>query len=127
MSGDQGRNVLPFATRGGGGGGVGGERPRSDGVAGRGGGGDNGGMDQRLAKLESEMQEVKGSLQRIEPAIARIDGFLHARLPELVTKADLSTEMKKIGDELGKKPDFGTVIAMMALLCAAILGTLALR
>jgi hypothetical protein len=39
-----------------------------------GGGSDDGGMEQRVAALETEMREVKAGLGRVESILARLDG-----------------------------------------------------
>jgi anti-sigma-K factor RskA len=55
-----------------------------------GGGGDNGDMENRVERLEHDMAEVKATLTRMEPVIARIDERLNSSLPTLATKADLA-------------------------------------
>jgi phosphoglycerate-specific signal transduction histidine kinase len=47
-------------------------------------------MEDRVARLEDDMQEVKSVLSRLEPMIVRIDATLTATLPNLATKAELA-------------------------------------
>ena len=51
------------------------------------------GMDARVSRLEDDLGDVKATLRRLEPMIARIDAIL----PHLATKVDLMdvrTELK---------------------------------
>jgi hypothetical protein len=50
-------------------------------------------MEDRVARLEVDMQDVKSVLSRLEPMIVRIDATLTATLPSLATKAEL-TDMR---------------------------------
>jgi chromosome segregation ATPase len=55
-------------------------------------------MEDRVARLEDDMQEVKSVLSRLEPMIVRIDATLTATLPNLATKAevaDLRTDLTR--------------------------------
>ena len=47
-------------------------------------------MEDRVARLEDDMQEVKSVLSRLEPMIVRIDATLTSTLPNLATKAELA-------------------------------------
>ena len=44
----------------------------------------------RLDRLESDVHDIKSTLGRLEPLIARIDERLNATLPHLATKAELT-------------------------------------
>ncbi len=48
------------------------------------------GMEQRVTRLEEDMQGVKAVLGRLEPMIVRIDATLAATLPHLATKAEIA-------------------------------------
>jgi SMC interacting uncharacterized protein involved in chromosome segregation len=47
-------------------------------------------MEDRVARLEGDMQDVKSVLSRLEPMIVRIDATLTATLPNLATKAEVA-------------------------------------
>jgi hypothetical protein len=47
-------------------------------------------MEDRVARLEEDMQDVKSVLSRLEPMIVRIDATLTATLPNLATKAEVA-------------------------------------
>jgi hypothetical protein len=47
-------------------------------------------MEDRVARLEVDMQDVKSVLSRLEPMVVRIDTTLTATLPNLATKAELA-------------------------------------
>ena len=55
------------------------------------------GLDARVARLETDVAEIKATLARLAPRIDEMYGFLTAKLPDLATKAqlaDLRTETK---------------------------------
>lgn len=47
-------------------------------------------MEDRVARLEDDMRDVKSVLSRLEPMMIRIDATLTSTLPHLATKADLA-------------------------------------
>ncbi|HZU91892.1 MAG TPA: hypothetical protein VE993_21750 [Stellaceae bacterium] len=47
------------------------------------------GLEPRVARLETDVAEIRSILNRLAPRIDEIYGFLTAKLPELVTKAEL--------------------------------------
>jgi hypothetical protein len=47
-------------------------------------------MEERVSRLEDDMQGVKSVLSRLEPMIVRIDATLTATLPNLATKAEVA-------------------------------------
>jgi chromosome segregation ATPase len=47
------------------------------------------GLEPRVARLESDVSEIKSILNRLAPRIDEMYGFLTAKLPELATKAEL--------------------------------------
>ena len=56
-----------------------------------------GGLDARVARLETDVAEIKATLARLAPRIDEMHGFLTVKLPDLATKAqlaDLRTETK---------------------------------
>jgi len=57
-------------------------------------------MEDRVARLEGEMQEVKSVLSRLEPMIVRIDVTLTATLPNLATKAELTSMRSELSKEI---------------------------
>jgi hypothetical protein len=74
------------------------------------------GMEARVARLEADMQEVKGVLSRLEPVIMRMDTFIAATLPHLATKADLAelrAELKQ--DQAAMRLEFKEDQAAMRL------------
>ncbi|MFL5255530.1 MAG: hypothetical protein ACJ8AI_22060, partial [Rhodopila sp.] len=55
-------------------------------------------MEDRVARLEEDMRDVKSLLSRLEPMIVRFDATLTSSLTNLATKAevaDLRTEVTK--------------------------------
>ena len=47
-------------------------------------------MEDRVARLEEDMRDVKSVLSRLEPMIVRIDATLTSTLPNLATKAEVA-------------------------------------
>jgi uncharacterized protein YceH (UPF0502 family) len=47
------------------------------------------GLEPRVARLETDVAEIKSTLNRLAPRIDEMYGFLTAELPELATKAEL--------------------------------------
>jgi len=57
----------------------------------------NSGLEPRVARLETDVAEIKATLNRLAPRIDEMYSFLTAKLPELATRAevaDLRTELK---------------------------------
>lgn len=73
----------------------------------------DGDMEQRVEQLESDMGQVKQSL-------ARIEGRLDEKLPNLATKADVSDLRADIRHLPGKTFVITTVISIVGLVIAAI-------
>jgi hypothetical protein len=53
-------------------------------------------MEARVARLEADMQEVKGVLSRLEPVIMRMDTMLRTILPTVATKSDVEAVCAEI-------------------------------
>nr|WP_294553541.1 hypothetical protein [uncultured Rhodopila sp.] len=78
-------------------------------------------VEDRVSQLESDMQEVKSVLSRLEPMIVRIDATLTATLPNLATKAevanlrsDMTREISGLRTEIGSlRTDTGKEIAAL--------------
>jgi uncharacterized protein YceH (UPF0502 family) len=51
---------------------------------------ESGGIEPRVARLESDVAEIKAILNRLAPRIDEMYGFLTAKLPELATKAEVA-------------------------------------
>ncbi len=73
-----------------------------------GGDGGDGNMEQRLRQLETDVSEIKQTL-------ARLDGHLEAKLPELATKTDMAG-----------KPGHGYMWAVLGVLVALTFGAVTL-
>jgi len=65
------------------------------------------GLDARVGRLESDVSEIRSILNRLAPRIDEMYGFLTARLPELATKAELTslraetrTQIAGVGTEI---------------------------
>ena len=54
------------------------------------------GLEPRVARLEADVAEIKAILNRLAPRIDEMYGFLTAKLPELVTKSELSELRAKL-------------------------------
>jgi hypothetical protein len=64
-------------------------------------------MEERVARLEEDMKDVKSLLSRLEPVIIRIDATLTSTLPHLATRvevgravSDLRVEMSSLRVEM---------------------------
>jgi hypothetical protein len=67
-------------------------------------------MEERVARLEEDMKDVKSLLSRLEPVIIRIDATLTSTLPHLATRvevgravSDLRVEMSSLRVEMNQK------------------------
>src|ERR1700674_2640422 len=47
-------------------------------------------LEARVSRVESDVAEIKATLNRLAPLIDEIHGFLRGMLPNLATKAELS-------------------------------------
>lgn len=78
----------------------------------RGGGGHDGGMEARVAKLETDVGEIKGILGRLEPMIADI----HGRLPRIEER------LTKLEAHVSHLPTFQNVIVTTLSTIAGVVG-----
>jgi hypothetical protein len=53
-------------------------------------------MEDRVARLEGDMSDVKSLLSRLEPMIIRIDATLTSTLPHLATRAEVAAMRSEI-------------------------------
>jgi hypothetical protein len=60
-------------------------------------------MEERVARLELDMRDVKLVLSRLEPMIIRIDATLTSTLPHLATRAEVSQEISGLRVEMNQK------------------------
>ncbi len=60
-------------------------------------------MEERVARLELDMRDVKSVLSRLEPMIIRIDATLSSTLPHLATRAEVSQEISGLRVEMNQK------------------------
>jgi hypothetical protein len=88
--------------------------------------------EDRLARLEEDVREIKTTLAGLAPMIIRIDERLTATLPHLATRAelttavsDLRTEIATVRVELADKPGKMWLTTAIALLIAAYVAGLA--
>ncbi len=86
-----------------------------------GGGSDDGGtmLEQRIAALEADMREVKGTLARIEAKLDKIDGRLE-KFDERIRKIEI--DVARVDGRLSLMPSTYTVIMTMVALSFSILG-----
>jgi hypothetical protein len=59
-------------------------------------------MEERVARLEEDMKDVKSVLSRLEPMIIRIDATLTSTLPHLATRAEVGRDIAGLRAEVGK-------------------------
>jgi transcriptional antiterminator len=59
-------------------------------------------MEERVARLELDMRDVKSVLSRLEPMIIRIDATLTSTLPHLATRAEVSKEISVLRIEMNQ-------------------------
>lgn len=79
-------------------------------------GGNSDGMEQRVAKLESDVGEIKGILGRLEPMIIRID----ERLGHVASSASVAALQEQMKALPSKGFVITTVVAIVGLVIAAI-------
>ena len=76
-------------------------------------------LEARVSRLEEEQRGMRGSLARLELAVARIEAMLAATLPHLVTKAELA----ELRAELAEKPSKTYLWLVLGVLMTAVLGS----
>jgi hypothetical protein len=59
-------------------------------------------MEDRVARLEEDMRDVKSVLSRLEPMIVRIDATLTSTLPNLATKAEIAELRIEVTKEIAE-------------------------
>jgi hypothetical protein len=59
-------------------------------------------MEDRVARLEEDMRDVKSVLSRLEPMIVRIDATLTSTLPNLATKAEVADLRIEVTKEIAE-------------------------
>lgn len=72
---------------------------------------------------DSDMQEIRTILGRLEPKVTEMHAVMTATLPHLATK----TEVSKLEVALSEKPSKSYLWMVLGVLVAAILGTFALK
>jgi len=58
------------------------------------------GLEARVARLESDVSEIRSILNRLAPRIDEMYGFLTAKLSELATKAELTSLRPELRSEI---------------------------
>ncbi len=76
-------------------------------------------LEQRIAALEADMREVKGTLARIEAKLDKIDGRLE-KFDERIRKIEI--DVARVDGRLSLMPSTYTVIMTMVALSFSILG-----
>ena len=76
-------------------------------------------LEARVSRLEEEGRDMRGSLTRLELAVARIEAMLAATIPHLATKAQLA----ELRAELAEKPSKAYLWLVLGVLVTAILGS----
>lgn len=95
-------------------------------IANAGGGGHPPGMEQRVAKLETDVGEIKRLLSdQLMPMLVRIDERLNGAMSQMATKADLATARGEVLEKLADKPGKGYLWTVLAVLVGAILAAVA--
>lgn len=108
------------------------DRRRHQGLVDHGGGGGNDGdMEERVARLERDVGDIKTMLGALAPKIERMDATLIAVLPTLVTKAEIeriSTTLPHLATkaDLAEKPSKTYLWTVLGVLLATILAAAAL-
>lgn len=80
-------------------------------------------LEARVSRLEEEQRDMRGSLARLELAVARIEAMLAATLPHLATKAEMETLRAELRAELAEKPSKAYLWLVLGVLVTAILGS----
>jgi hypothetical protein len=84
----------------------------------------------RLDRLEEDVRDIKATLKDLAPLIVRIDERIRSELPHLATKAELTTGLAELRDEIGNlrtelrtgladKPSRGYLWAVMGAMVGA--------
>lgn len=95
-------------------------------IDGGGGGPHDPGMEQRVARLEADVGEIKRLLgDQIMPMMIRIDERLNGAMSQMSTKADLATAKGEVLEKLAEKPGKGYLWTVLAVLVGAILAAVA--
>ncbi|MCM8736622.1 hypothetical protein M5E06_21070 [Azospirillum sp. A1-3] len=82
-------------------------------------------MEQRVAKLETDVGEIKATLGALAPKIHEMHAFIQAKLPDLATKGDLSAGEVRLSDkvsavavEIAKRPTRADTWAAIGVIAA---------
>lgn len=84
-------------------------------VAGRGSGDYDPRMEERVARVEQDIAEMKSSIRTLEHAVIRIETLLTATLPHLATKA----EVNALRVEMAEKPSKTYMWGILSVLLTA--------
>jgi hypothetical protein len=57
-------------------------------------------MEDRVARIEGDVRDVKSLLSRLEPMIIRIDATLTSTLPHLATRAEVTAMRSEINKDI---------------------------
>lgn len=83
-------------------------------------------MEQRVARLETDVGEIKRLLgDQLMPMMIRIDERLNGALSQMATKADLATAKGEVLEKLAEKPGKSYLWTVLAVLVGAILAAVA--
>ena len=88
-------------------------------VAGRGSGDYDPRMEERVARVEQDIAEMKSSIRTLEHAVIRIETLLTATLPHLATKAELNALRTDVVAGLADKPSKTYMWGILAVLLTA--------
>jgi hypothetical protein len=82
-------------------------------------------MENRVARLEDDMRDVKSTLSRLEPLIIRIDATLTSTLPHLATRAELANLRSEMNEKFGDVPTKTYLWGLIGVLITAYAAGLA--
>lgn len=82
-------------------------------------------MEQRVAKLEADVGEIKVTLGALAPRIHEMHAFMQAKLPDIATKADVAILRGDVLEKIAEKPGKGYLWTVLAVLVGAILAATA--
>ena len=83
-------------------------------------------MEERVARLETDVGEIKRLLgDQLMPMMIRIDERLNGSMSQMATKADLATAKGEVLEKLAEKPGKSYLWTVLAVLVGAILAAVA--
>jgi hypothetical protein len=81
---------------------------------------DTGSLSTRLSQIEATQSGILKTLEKLEPQIAKVAGFVDHSQPHLATKDDLSKVKTDLVDQLNDRPSKTWIITLIGIVLAVI-------